>query len=435
MKRLFIFALGMLLLGKTSLYALSLHDAQTQLFKGNLDLAILDLQKSQLTEAKSEAQAIWHPSIDAFGNYNYTTEVGHLTLPLQPPLQPIQRELGDHDRMEFGIDATYPLFTGFAGQNNIRSKKFAIASQEANIKALKNQMSLRLAGLYTAWSNADKQANFQNKTVEYAQQFTQQTEKFWKAGLVVKTQTLAAVARLKTAELELLATQNTRDSIRLELQSFLQVSLENNKPDTVIITALKTETESNLYDTSQNKVHAEIEALSLTQQQLDYQQKALGGQKLPQLFGMVGYRYANPGLNQTDDKFMNYGLAGLQLKWNLYDGTKNHSQRQQLRVQKQILETQKQKQISEFNKALAASQLQINKWDKQIIVVQASWEAANALAEDLRKQQGNGLATALEWLEAKNNLAKAQLQMEQAQNLKNLAVIQWQYAAGKELQF
>ena len=289
-------------------------------------------------------------------------------------------------------------------------------------------MSLRLAALYTAWSNAEQQANFQNKTVEYAEQFLQQTEKFWKAGIVVKTQTLSAAARLRSAELERLAAGNTRDSLALELQNLLQISLLNTKPDSLTFAS---DTIGNINATERS----EIIALSFTEKQLESQRKSLGGQKLPQLFGLLGYRYANPGLNQTEDKFMNYGLAGLQLKWNLYDGLKNRSQSQQLNLQKQIIETQKQKQLSEFNRSLETARLQISKWDKQYLAAQATYEATNALAEDLHKQQGNGLATALEWLEAKNSAAKAELQMKQALNLKNLAMIQWQYAAGKELQF
>ena len=44
-------------------------------------------------------------------------------------------------------------------------------------------------------------------------------------------------------------------------------------------------------------------------------------------------RYGNPGLDLNGDAFMAYGLAGVQLRWNLFDGFRNRQQRRQLRLQ------------------------------------------------------------------------------------------------------
>jgi outer membrane protein TolC len=140
-------------------------------------------------------------------------------------------------------------------------------------------------------------------------------------------------------------------------------------------------------------------------------------------------------MNMTEDAFMQYGLFGLQLKWNLFDGARNRAQRQQLEIQGRVLLEQKRKLEGEWRKAQRQAQVQYSRWDLQYQAAKASKDAADASARDLHRQFESGLATGLDWLEARNQAARADMQMAQARTMQKLALQQWRYAVGKDLRY
>jgi outer membrane protein TolC len=179
----------------------------------------------------------------------------------------------------------------------------------------------------------------------------------------------------------------------------------------------------------------EAEALDLGAAQARMGAKALAGQKWPQLYGSAGWRYANPGLDLAGDEFMQYGILGVQLKWNLFDGARNGAQRAQLEAQARQLAEQKRKAQGDWRKSMATSRLQFARWEAQYAAAQASREAARAAAADVKRQLDAGVATDADWLEARNGEARAELAMEQARTMQRLARLQWEYAVGYELKF
>lgn len=416
--------------------ALTLHEAQDRLFAGNPDLAIMRLEVKRAEGQVGEAKSAWSPSLDAVGNYAYTTEQSRLQLDLPFPAPGgthIERPLGDHDKAEVGVDASWPLFTGFARGHNVESRQAGLRSREAQWRGARNLMSLRLAALYHAWQLAGSQAAFQEKLLVHARELERQLGDFVKAGTAVRSRALGAQAKAKAVEVDLLAAQNTRDSLAYEVIALLGAEGSGESPALEADTSLPAEPDWNIPGSPDARPDAEALVEGANQARLAA--KALEGQRLPQLYGMAGFRYANPGLNLAGDEFMGYGIAGLQLKWNLWDGARNRSQRGQLDVQARVLAEQKRKLEGDWRKSLATARLQYARWSAQYQAAQASREAAQAASADLKKQLDAGVATAADWLEARNSEARAELAMEQARTMQRLARLQWEYAAGKELRF
>jgi outer membrane protein TolC len=420
--------------------ALTLRQAQDILFRDNPDLAILKLETERSESQVDEARAAWLPSVDALGNYGYTSEVSRLKLdlPFPPPAgTSIDRPIGDHDKMEAGVDATWPLFTGFARGRNVEAKRAGAKAKDAQWRGARNQMSLKLAALYYAWQLAGSQAAYQEKVLDYSRELEKQLQGFVKAGTAVRSRALSAEARSKASEVELLALQNTRDSLAFEVLDFLggrDTASLGSPADLAPDTAAVPEPAWEAVPASAGE-RPEAEALDLTAAQARLGALALAGQKWPQVFGMAGWRYANPGLNLAGDEFMGYGLMGLQLKWNLFDGSRNRAQRAQLDIQAKVIGEQKRKLEHEWRKAMLTSRLQFSRWTAQYQAASASREAARASAADLKRQFEAGVATGVEWLDARNNEARAEMMMEQARTMQRIALLQWDYAAGKELRF
>jgi outer membrane protein TolC len=456
--------------------ALTLAEAQAILLRDNADLAVMRLEAEQAEYRIRESRAAWMPGVDAFSSYAFTSETPRLSLELpfpSPGGTSINRSLGDHDKVELGVDATLPIFTGFSRSNALAARKAEARAQEARIQAARNQLSLRLAALFYAWQLADAQAGFLGRTAEHARRIQAQLADFVKAGTAVRSRALAAEARAKSAEVERLAAESARDSLALEVLDFLGTGL-GFESETVPGTGLGLERETapgtdpglepdpgaipslpldfrlrpdssepprpdwELADATQvigDGRRPEVRALEEGMRTARLNAKALAGQRLPQLHGMAGFRYANPGLDLAGDEFMAYGLAGLQLRWNLFDGLRNRQQRRQLGIQERVLAEQGRKLRSGWEKSMRTARLLHARGEAQLEAAKASLDAARAAAADLERQLELGLATEVELMEARNNEARAQWAMEQARTLQKLAVLQWRHAAGKELRF
>ena len=416
--------------------ALDLREAQALLFKNNPDLAILKLEVERSEYQMREAQAAWLPTVEAAGNYGYATETGRLRLdlPFPPPAGTrIDRTLGDHDRAELGLDAGYALFTGFARGRNLQAKNSGVLAMEAQWRGARNGMSLKLAAMFHAWQLAGAQAAYQEKAVRHARELSAQLQAFVRAGTAVRSRALAAEARAKAAEVELLAARNLGDSLALEVLDFIGGNGGREAhltPDT----GRAPEPDWD-WSPAPGTMRPEVEALEQAAAQARFGEMALAGQRLPQVFGTAGLRYANPGLNLAGDEFMPWAQVGLQLKWNLMDGGRIRSQRRQLEVQARTMEERKRKLENEWSKGMRIARLQYSRWKAQYDAAKASRDAAREAAADLHMQFQAGLATEIEWLEARNGEARAEMMMEQARTMQRLAVLQWNHAAGKELVF
>lgn len=433
----FAFLATALLTAAAAPRALTLREAQDILVRENPDLTVMKLEVERAEDQVREARAAWLPSVDALANYGYTTETSRLALdlPLPPPAGThIDRPIGDHDRMEAGLDASYPLFTGFARGRNVEAKRLGAKAKDAQWRAARNQMSLRLASLFYAWQLANSQAGYQAKLLDHARELEKQLQDFVKAGTAVRSRLLGAQAKARAVEVDLLTAQNTRDSLAYEVVAFLggKGALDSAGVATL---AADTSAPAEPAADSSGTFRPDAEALDLGAAQARAGSDALLGQKWPQLYGMAGWRWANPGLNLAGDAFMDYGLLGVQMKWNLFDGARNRAQRGQLDVQARELAEQKRKLEQDWRKAMAIARLQYARWTAQYAAAQASRDAAQAASADVKRQMDAGVATGVDWLEARNNEARAGLAMEQARTMQRLARLQWDYAAGKELRF
>jgi outer membrane protein TolC len=422
-------------------HALTLHEAQDILFKENPDLAVLRLEADRAREQVREAKAAWYPSVDALGNYSYTTETPHFQLNIPGVNIPgfnENRPIGDHDRTELGVDASYALFTGFARERNVDSKRAGAEAKDAQWRGAKNQVSLRLGSLFYAWQLAGSQAAYQQKVLQHARDAQKQLQDFVRAGTAVRSRALAAEAKSKASEAELRSLENTRDSLAYEVLNFLGAPDSLGTPSPDILTMDTTAPSAPAWTAADSLPAAqrpETEALDHSMDQARYGSKALLGQKLPQVYGSAGVRYANPGLDQNVDKYMSYGQFALQLRWNLFDGSKNSSQRKQLDLQARELREQKRKLEQDWRKVMVTSRLQYTRWSDQFEAAKASQVASEAAEADVKRQFQAGVATELDWLEARNNTSRAEMLMEQARTMQRLALLQWDYAAGKELRF
>ncbi len=415
----------------------SLKEAQAQLFKNNLDILAAEAELQKAGDEVAEARSAWWPSLDASASYNYLTEKSKLHLQLDPnqmffgsPAVTIDRAIGANDKADFGLDLSYPFFTGFSRYYAVTNKKEAVAAKQALLDATKNRASLGLGLLYLQWELSFKQADLRKALVEQLDTYAKQVAAMREAGTALRSKLLDAQARLQVAKVDLITVNDQCDSLRRELLSFILSRDLSIVPDTAgfAIDALP-------LPKSIEFARPELIALDHAARQIEELRKALRYRHFPALSGLAGLRYGRPGLNMGIDRYMGYGLFGLQLKWNLFDGFKMQAQSAQLARQLDFISIERTRQTETIERTFEQSKRQANNAAERLAACEASCSAARVLAADLKNSLAAGTVTAADYLNALVNQAQAGLSVEQAKTAKKMAILKMLFAAGKTIKY
>jgi outer membrane protein len=409
---------------------MTLHEAYDRLFNNNLDIMVAQAELRKVEAELTETKSAWWPSVDVNGSYLYFSEKNSIKFSLLG--REIDTTIGTNDRAEIGLDLSYPLFTGFSRYYADHIKQQSVASKKAQLEGVINRITLTLGVLYLQWDLSYKQADLRRALVEQLETYTRQVTAMREAGTALQSKQLEAQARLQLARVDLAAAEDQSDSLRRELMSFILCKNNEIVPDSSG-TAFDTLPipEQAVIDT----LRPELVMLARLGDQIDLARRQLKFRHFPTIVGVIGGRYGKPGLAMGSDEYSGYGLAGLQLKWNLFDGLKVRSQYTQLDCQLELVDIERTRQIETLERTFAIAREQINNAANRLVATEESREAARALAEDLKNTLAAGMVTTADYLNALVNLAQAELMVEQAKTAKKIAMLKMLYAMGKEIKY
>ncbi|HLT52208.1 MAG TPA: TolC family protein [Arenibacter sp.] len=165
----------------------------------------------------------------------------------------------------------------------------------------------------------------------------------------------------------------------------------------------------------------ELQLFDLQKEQIDRSSELISRSKLPQLNAFAQGGYGNPGLNMLENSFDSFYMAGLRLKWNLFDWEKTKTEKQSLEINKDIINARRE--TFELNNRIELTHLQ-SEIDKMKVMIATDNEII-ALREDILKTSGsllrNGVITPSAYITEFTNLyeAKSDLNLHQIQLLRN----------------
>lgn len=157
-------------------------------------------------------------------------------------------------------------------------------------------------------------------------------------------------------------------------------------------------------DDTSSLLRPEIELFDLKRLELNNSQKLLSKTNSPKLSSFVTGGYGNPGLNMLDNSFQTYYIAGIQLKWNVFDWNKTKVEKQSLAIKQDIIDNEKE--IFDLNTSIALNE-QLNEIKKINSLIETD-ENIIALRKDVLKmkdsQLKNGVITSSDYLTEFTNL-------------------------------
>lgn len=412
---------------------LGLADAQARLFAGSPELRAGAAETDRVRAQRDEARAAYYPSVDAYASYQAFTEANHIHMQLPPPSNAmIDRDLGDRDREEYGVDVSWALFGGGQRRRQALSRQASLRSAEASQRALRDGLSLRLAAVYYGWLAADTAARAQAEAARAWRETFDQASAEVRRGAALRSREADARARWLSAEVDARAAADARDSIGRA--AALLLGMPPGTPPTFAppVRDAMPDVPGNHRDAADRP---EIDALRQAAESVTQQEKGLLGQKFPTVSALAGYRLANPGLDLGGDAYMNYGVIGLQARWNLFDGFRNAAQRAQARARREAIEAERARREAFWNEAALSADRAIARLDLSLDAARAALEAAREARSERDAQARQGAALEVERTAARVQEARAALQVRHVELQRMMAGWQRRYAQGETLDF
>lgn len=176
----------------------------------------------------------------------------------------------------------------------------------------------------------------------------------------------------------------------------------------------------------------EVQLFALQQQQLLSQEPLISARRKPKVnaFLQAGLGYPNP-LNFFDTQISPYAMAGVQLKWPLWDWGLEKKEREWLSVKSQIIDNQRQTFEHNFrvaNSQYAEESAKLNELvnnDKAIAALQAQ------ILQQISSQLDHGVATAADYIAQVNAELQAQLNLRLHELQLQQLIIDYQTSNGR----
>ncbi|MDO9137536.1 MAG: TolC family protein [Lutibacter sp.] len=163
----------------------------------------------------------------------------------------------------------------------------------------------------------------------------------------------------------------------------------------------------------------ELALFQLQKEKIEASEQVIDKKNAPKLSGFATGGYGNPGLNMLDNSFQTYYIAGVKLNWNVFDWNSTKKQRQSLRVNKEIIESEQE--VFELNTGMELTQQQseINKISAFILSDENIIALRKKILETSQSQLKNGVITSSAYVteltnlfEAENNLSTHRIQLQ-----------------------
>ena len=329
---------------------------------------------------------------------------------------------------DFYLSSNMPIFMGMQINNNIKAKNFDLKASMEDLQKVKDDITMNIASAYLEILFSQELVKISEEQLTITKQQIQQTQEKVDAGSLAKGSLLDIQAQAAKEELTLVDDQNQLKLNYLKLAQLLELdsykNFEIQKPELPEIKAEASLMSATEIYKSALALWPEIKSSEYKLQSSQYQLKTAKGANYPtiSLFGnyynLYNNKYTDNSGNEIpfNDQLKNNARKGFGLQMNIpifnrlqnktnIDNAKIDVLSKQLDVENSKKVLRKDIETAETN-AIAA----LNRYTSNQKAVAAMEEAFRYSEE----KYNVGLVNALEYNQAKNNLAKAQSDLLQA---------------------
>ena len=356
------------------------------------------------------------PSLDFSAISSYTNEIAKFDLPfiVTVPGRPNQVELGGHDRTEFFIGLRQPIFTGFRLGTQVELAKTALETEEARLAFLNQQTAYQVHLLFYQAQSLKKERQIQEASVARLEVQLEQARSLFKAAQAMAYDTLQVYNQALQLEIQL--DQNQRDQRLVDLQMARLLDLPEVRPIAEADLSKPSAFQSRLDSLKQVAVQRrpELSSVHLGQHSAQLSRKLAQSAYFPDIGAEARYYYAKPGLNQVANQWMDYGIIGVNLQWNLWRWQQDRRRVEAAEVEYDRLTLEERELRRSIDYEVERS------WENATFAAKQIQLAERLLAQQQERyriisvQQRAGVATTNDVIVAESDLTQAELQLQRA---------------------
>lgn len=285
---------------------------------------ILDLKMKNI-------QAYWLPKADIFAQATYQSDV--ISIDPGIPIPGLNFPTQPKDQYKAGVELQQIIYEGGLTRSMKRvedaSTKAQVARIDVNIYKLKEVIVELYFGIIINRSNTEILKFFLDELKDRLAK----TESAVKNGIFPES----ALWQIQIEIHRLQQTINSQSHLEKELISKLsELTGIELVPEIQLEIPVATEISS---DTG---YRPELEWFSSLQRNLDETAGLKSVSRYPKATAFAHAGYGRPGMNMLSDEFDAYYMVGIRLGWNIYDWKQTKREHQILKIQKQIIESNKE---------------------------------------------------------------------------------------------
>ncbi len=417
---------------------LTLEDCIDLALKTNPDVKISQYQIDLGQEQQKQSKNALLPTLDFESSYKKQShvpeinisEMGFGAIPGFNTLNIKPVEMGVKDSYDFRLTLSQPLFTGFSLKNNLLSSNSLLKSKEYEKKQNRLQLIYKVESAYANICLLKKQIEILEVSKKQITSHLNDIKNYFDQGLARYDEVMSVKVRLSEADLSLIKGQNALETACAVLASLVgrDISVDETLKTLEINTMETVTINESIQMALDNRV--EFDVLNSNKQALTFSKKAVSGAKLPNVFAYASYGYGKPGLDYVKKDWMDYWVAGLGLKWNLWNWKTTGSKVQQVKIKINVLEQNWEQLERMVTLEVKKAGYWVNEAVKSFNVTQQMVNQAEEAYNVVVNSYKNGQATNSQVLDAQSDLNRAKLEQARTELNYFLAKSNWRHALG-----
>ena len=156
----------------------------------------------------------------------------------------------------------------------------------------------------------------------------------------------------------------------------------------------------------------EFEGFKYQQNVMNASSSLIARKRYPVLAGFASAGYGKPGLNMLSNNWNTYYMFGAKLSWNIWDWNSVRKDKQQLKVQENLVDYRKQAYIDSYQAQIESITLEIQKLNNQLSKDYEIVKLLHQVTERSASSLKNGTITSAVYLADFNSESRSQLELE-----------------------
>jgi outer membrane protein len=373
-----------------------------------------DVKVAELQERQASMQRL--PLLDFSGNYTYTSKMMSQHSPATViPLGPGQSvtlpakdiEFGDHNNVDFKVQVTQPIFTGFRLQRAYRAAHQVVQARAAESDRVAFGVRLAAEQNYITLQKSKAILETSRLQVETLERHLAEAQARVKAGVAMTEFTSRAEYALSQAKLILQQAQQNYRIAQLTLIELLKLPLESELETDSLQFAATDTTGRNLEFAQAHR--AEFRSLQAQTTATEERVQVQKGSLYPALSVFGAVDYGRPGVDMIQNDWMLYERAGASLSWTLWDWGLRKNKVQEVQAARRQLDDSRNQLESQVRLQIESSQLALNTARQRIEVSSQGRQLAQDILGWVQNRYAQGVATEKEYQDAQTDYLTSQV--------------------------